>query len=440
MLTYLIQNAALIEGTTLAKALGTPEHSYETVAPQILCFLQSFWTSSGYIDANSESFPCYAPPKDRQNPTSWMLIKKIVNVNNGRTGKDTNTVLASIHIFDPSLGCDATTFQPCSDRALANLKQVVDSFSIYDINRGTPEGFGIAVGRYSEDVYFGGNPWYLTTLAVAEQIYDSLIVWEKEQSLTVTQTSLPFFQSLLGSDEISVGTHHKHCSDTFSTVVAKVSAYADSFLSIVEKYAGLDGSLAEQFSRDDGDPLSAGDLTWSYAAFLSATARRAGIVPPSWAEEDVVKVPASCHGTFARGSYSSVSPPSFPASQTPKTGAGTGTGTGTTSKCAAATTVAVTFEEIVETKYGDTVKIVGNVDVLGSWDTGRAVALDASRYTAVNPLWEVTIPLKACQNVEYKFIIVNMDGSITWERDPNHSYTVPRTCAANATHSGKWQG
>lgn len=43
---------------------------------------------------------------------------RLVNANNGRTGKDTNTILSSISTFDASLGCDSTTFQPCSDKAL----------------------------------------------------------------------------------------------------------------------------------------------------------------------------------------------------------------------------------------------------------------------------------------------------------------------------------
>jgi hypothetical protein len=49
----------------------------------------------------------------------------------------------------------------CSDRALANHKVVTDSFrSIYTINSGIVEGSAVAVGRYPEDSYQGGNPWY----------------------------------------------------------------------------------------------------------------------------------------------------------------------------------------------------------------------------------------------------------------------------------------
>jgi glucoamylase len=87
-----------------------------------------------------------------------------------RSGIDSNTVLGSIHTFDPAAGCDATTFQPCSDKALANLLVYVNSFrSVYPINNGIPLNEAVAVGRYKEDVYYNGNPWYLSGFAVAER-------------------------------------------------------------------------------------------------------------------------------------------------------------------------------------------------------------------------------------------------------------------------------
>ena len=84
----------------------------------------------------------------------------LANTGAGRSGKDSNTILTSTHLFDPSATCDPVTFQPCSDKALANHKVVTDSFrSIYTINSGIAEGTGVAVGRYPEDSYQGGNPW-----------------------------------------------------------------------------------------------------------------------------------------------------------------------------------------------------------------------------------------------------------------------------------------
>jgi len=72
--------------------------------------------------------------------------------------RDVNTILASIHTFDPAAGCDAATFQPCSDRALSNLLIYVDAFrSVYSINSEIAENAAVATGRYPEDIYQGGN-------------------------------------------------------------------------------------------------------------------------------------------------------------------------------------------------------------------------------------------------------------------------------------------
>lgn len=67
-------------------------------------------------------------------------------------------MLTSIHTFDPAAGCDVATFQPCSDKALSNLKVYVDSFrSVYAINSGIASNAAVATGRYPEDSYQGGN-------------------------------------------------------------------------------------------------------------------------------------------------------------------------------------------------------------------------------------------------------------------------------------------
>ncbi|EEU45836.1 uncharacterized protein NECHADRAFT_92513 [Fusarium vanettenii 77-13-4] len=418
--TTAAQYRALVEGSALAKALGKSGDTYSNIAPQTLCFLQTYWVSNGkYVDSN-------------------------INVNDGRTGKDANSILASIHNFDPSIGCDAATFQPCSDKALANHKAVTDTFRSYNLNKGIAQGTAVAIGRYIEDVYYNGNPWYLTTLAAAEQLYDAVYVWKQKGSITVTDTSLSFFKDLVSS--VSTGTYASG-STTFQQIIDAVSTYADGYVGIVRKYVGPNGALAEQFSKDNGTPMSADDLTWSYAAFLSATERRAGIVPPTW-QKSSPSVPNSCGSSTVAGSYTSATQTSFPPSQTPQDGVPTPTGptptdggpTSSPTSCAIATSVDVTFEEVVKTEYGDTIKIVGSIAALGSWDTTKAISLSASEYTASNPLWKTTISLTAGQAFEYKYINVKKDGSLVWERDPNRSYTVPKTCETKATKSDQWQG
>jgi glucoamylase len=46
----------------------------------------------------------------------------------GRSGKGSVPVSVAVLNFDPSLGCNSTVFQPCSDRALSSLKVLGDAF------------------------------------------------------------------------------------------------------------------------------------------------------------------------------------------------------------------------------------------------------------------------------------------------------------------------
>lgn len=313
----------------------------------------------------------------------------------------------------------------------------MDCFRSYNINRGAGKGKAIAVGRYIEDVYYGGQPWYLATLAAAEQLYDSLYVWKQSGSITVTDTSFAFFQDLV--PDIEKGTYSSD-NPSFSNLISAVSAYADGFINVVATYTPPSGSMSEQFDKNDGHQLSARDLTWSYAAFLTAAARRAGNVPPSWAENQAPTIPDTCSATSVVGSYLTPTATSFPPSQTPKNGTPPPT---TKPKppgcCKRAKSVAVTFKQLAETKYGQTIKLVGDTGALGDWKPDKAVPLDASAYAPNNPLWETTLSLKAGEVVKYKYIKVDQQGSLIWERDPNHTYTVPRTCATTAVQSDKWQ-
>lgn len=62
---------------------------------------------------------------------------------------------------------------------------------------------------------------------------------------------------------------------------------------MVAKYTPSDGGLAEQFDKSTGAPLSAVDLTWSYASALTAFAARNGTIPASWGASGLT-VPSTC--------------------------------------------------------------------------------------------------------------------------------------------------
>ncbi|KAK2461229.1 hypothetical protein APHAL10511_006756 [Amanita phalloides] len=351
--TTAVQHRALREGASLASRIGQDSGTYGTQAGNVLCFLQSYWNSQGgYITANTGG---------------------------GRSGIDSNTLLASIHTFDAAAGCDAATFQPCSDKALSNLKVYVDSFrSIYGVNSGIASNKGVATGRYPEDVYYNGNPWYLATLAVAEQLYDSLIVWENEQSITVTSISQPFFSTFVSG--ISAGTYSSG-SSTFNTLTTSIKSFADSFVAIVAKYTPSGGELYEQYDRNTGVPTSAIDLTWSFASLLTSDMARNGVVPAGWGASGLT-VPSQC----------STGPDP----------------------------IAFTFNEYATTQYGENIFVTGNLRELGYWSPSSAIPLNANAY----PVWSAIVNLPSNTTFQYKYIRI-YNGAVTWESDPNRQGATP---------------
>lgn len=195
------------------------------------------------------------------------------------------------------------------------------------------------------------------------------------------------------------------------------------------------GSLSEQFSKSDGYSLSARDLTWSYAALLTANMRRNSVMPAAWGETSASSVPQACSGTSATGTYSTATNTNWPATLT----SGSPTTT-TTTTCTTPTSVAVTFDLTATTVYGENIKLSGSIPALGNWDTSKPVALSADKYTSSNPLWYVTVDLPAGTSFQYKYIRVESNGSIQWESDPNNAYTVPAACGTTtATRSDTWR-
>ncbi len=96
-------------------------------------------------------------------------------------------------------------------------------------------------------------------------------------------------------------------------------------------------------------------------------------------------------------------------------------------------TVAVTFNENATTSWGQNVYVVGSIPALGSWNTGSAVALSSAGY----PVWSATVSIPSGTYFEYKYIKKNPDGSITWESDPNRSYTTGS--GGTATLNDSWR-
>jgi glucoamylase len=107
----------------------------------------------------------------------------------------------------------------------------------YPINARRPAGSGPAMGRYAADVYYSGGAYYFSTLGAAQLCY-----------LAACRMSSAAAQPWLRR--------------------------GDAFLNTVRDFTPPSGDLAEQFDQKTGAQSSARDLTWSYAAFISAAVAR----------------------------------------------------------------------------------------------------------------------------------------------------------------------
>jgi alpha-amylase len=131
-----------------------------------------------------------------------------------------------------------------------------------------------------------------------------------------------------------------------------------------------------------------------------------------------VTVDGSGNATFQ------VNPGSAVAIDVAATGQGGGSGPGS---------VRVTFNENATTTFGQNVYVVGSIPALGNWAPGSAVALSSANY----PTWSATVALPTGTAFQYKYIKKNTDGSITWESDPNRSYTTGT--GATGTINDTWR-
>lgn len=64
--------------------------------------------------------------KSYWNPSQGYMT---ANTGGGRSGKDANAMLASIHTFDPTAGCDANTFQVRSDSSFSGINDLINPHS-----------------------------------------------------------------------------------------------------------------------------------------------------------------------------------------------------------------------------------------------------------------------------------------------------------------------
>jgi glucoamylase len=143
-------------------------------------------------------------------------------------------------------------------KAQATLTALEDLFGTeYPVNQARPADQGPAIGRYATDTYYGGNPWYLATLAAAEFYFKLAIALLSGAPLAETDENARFRERLRGKSPANAAFER-----------------GAAFMRAVQAYTPPSGDLSEQFDRATGAQTSAKHLAWSYAAFITAAASR----------------------------------------------------------------------------------------------------------------------------------------------------------------------
>lgn len=250
------QLASLREGAKLAMELndaGAAEF-YEKQADELEAELKKHWSPErGYYLATVDS---NAGP-DHQKPTEL----------------DTAVLIGAL-----SAEQDAGPLALTNGKVLSTALKLEEGFAMfYGLNKN--KKVGTAIGRYTEDYYFGGNPWFLTTAAFAELNYKVAAQIKAAKSFPLDASQVAYFANTLKAEpniKVVEGADLADAS-TKDVVVKALIGAGDAFMDRIREHTGSDGSLSEQFERDTGALLSAHDLTWSYASFIRAVQARAAL-------------------------------------------------------------------------------------------------------------------------------------------------------------------
>jgi glucoamylase len=166
----------------------------------------------------------------------------------------------------------------CTDpKLLATAAQLIaqwadaDSPEVYPVNLTDAQlGLGPLLGRYPGDIYDGGSdslgrhPWGLCTANVAQLYYEVATEVRASGVVPVDALSEPFFAQVGITSDSSP-----------ELAVLALQAAGDAMLQAVVHHSDH-LELSEQFDGTSGYEKSVRDLTWSYAAFLSAVRARTG--------------------------------------------------------------------------------------------------------------------------------------------------------------------
>jgi len=260
--TQMAQRTALLEGAWLADQLNDPLAAkwYRAQAGALDAAISAHWDpNNGYIDS---------------------ALDQDGGLDYKSSDLDAAVILGAIHrrALDGTVETSSQRqfFAPTDPRVLATAEALKVKFrGEYPINASNP---GVAIGRYPEDAYMGGNPWVLLTAAYAQMEYMAASGFLSAGSISIQSADLSFFQDLLSDPDdkaaLKAGSVLNSGDALFGKLIDGLAHDGDLELACVRAHASPDGSLSEQINKTTGYMTSAADLTWNYAGMLTALQAR----------------------------------------------------------------------------------------------------------------------------------------------------------------------
>ena len=178
--------------------------------------------------------------------------------------------------IDPILACIyGAGIPPYDPQLLSTAAQVRAQWTepaptAYPINTADASiGIGPCIGRYNGDEYSGwsltsntGHPWVVCTCGFAQLYYELAAAISNGTPVPADPLATTFLSQVNLSPASTAG-------DAASALQAAGDKMLQAVLYHSNRY-----ELSEQFDQSSGYEISVSNLTWSYAAFLSAVAAR----------------------------------------------------------------------------------------------------------------------------------------------------------------------
>lgn len=244
--TRLVQRAALLEGAEWARALGDADGArrYRQAADDLAATLDCYWSA------------------ERNHYLSR------IGAAGGDPDKalDSASLLAVLHAELPS--GPHSVLDPGVHATWHQLEALFASG--YAINRDLPPGFGPAFGRFKGDVYYDGGAWYVTTLAFAELYYRLAELVCRGSAPMVTAENRDF----LAAAGCEAPTGVALDASQRRRLRLGLTKKGDAIMATVQRFTPASGEMSEQFDQNTGEQRSAKHLSWSYAAFVTASSAR----------------------------------------------------------------------------------------------------------------------------------------------------------------------